>query len=216
MSILITSDLNSASDRLVISSWLSSIFGALICSFILATLFLCPCACYVERGGALGIHQGRATLGAVLWHCMWGGVQEGTVLFAQLWAGFQSLPPLPISKLCPSGADSWVGGFVYVLGPCGCLQQNLPETGSFSCCHNSYRFLQSEVLRLCFPVLEPWVAQFISLPSCSSGLSTLKCGTAQSSSRCLAASPLCPTAHLRTSDWYRWMFLFLKILCIHF
>ena len=33
VSILITSVLNSASDRLAISSWLSSIFGALICSF---------------------------------------------------------------------------------------------------------------------------------------------------------------------------------------
>ena len=39
-----------------------------------------------------------------------GGVREGTELLAQLWAGFQSLPPLPTSKLGPSGADSVVGG----------------------------------------------------------------------------------------------------------
>ena len=38
---------------------------------------------------------------------------------AQVWAGFQSLPPPPTSKLGPSGADSSVGGFVYLLGPCG-------------------------------------------------------------------------------------------------
>ena len=51
-----------------------------------------------------------------------GGAQEGTVpLLAQLSAGVQSLPPLPTSKLGPSGADSQVGGFVYVLGPCGSL-----------------------------------------------------------------------------------------------
>ena len=44
------------------------------------------------------------------------------MLLAQLSAGFQSLPLLPTNKLGPSGADSWVGGFVYVLGPCGSLQ----------------------------------------------------------------------------------------------
>ena len=43
----------------------------------------------------------------------------------QLSTGFQSLPPLLISKLGPSGADSQVGGFVYVLGPRGSLQQTL-------------------------------------------------------------------------------------------
>ena len=36
---------------------------------------------------------------------------------ALLLAGFQLLPLLPTSKLGPSGADSWVGGFVYILGP---------------------------------------------------------------------------------------------------
>ena len=44
---------------------------------------------------------------------------------AQLSAGFQSPLPLPTSILGPSGADSWVGGFVYVLGPCGSVQQTL-------------------------------------------------------------------------------------------
>ena len=51
-----------------------------------------------------------------------GGVQEGTMLLAQLSAGFQSLPLLLTSKLGPSGVDSRVGGFVYILGPCGSLQ----------------------------------------------------------------------------------------------
>ena len=54
-----------------------------------------------------------------------GGGQEWTMLFAWLSAGFQLLPPLPTSKLGPSGVDSQVGGFVYVLGPCGSLQQTL-------------------------------------------------------------------------------------------
>ena len=43
------------------------------------------------------------------------------------------------------------------------------EAGSFSCCHlNPYRCFQSEVLRLYFPALEPWVVRSILLPSCSS------------------------------------------------
>ena len=47
------------------------------------------------------------------------------MLLARLLASFQSLPPLPTSKLCHSSADSWVGGFVYILGPCGSLQHTL-------------------------------------------------------------------------------------------
>ena len=50
------------------------------------------------------------------------GVREGTVLLALPSAGFQAFPLLPTSKVGPSGADSLVGGFVYVLGPCGSLQ----------------------------------------------------------------------------------------------
>ena len=42
------------------------------------------------------------------------------------------------------------------------------EAGSFSHYCYPHRFLQSEVLRLYFPVLEPWVAQSVLLPSCSS------------------------------------------------
>ena len=61
-----------------------------------------------------------------------------------------------------------MGGLVYVLGPCGSLQQLSCEAGSFSCHHNLHRFLQPEVLRLYFPSLKSWVVQCVSLPSCSS------------------------------------------------
>ena len=54
-----------------------------------------------------------------------GGFREGTMLLTQLSAGFQSLPLLPTSKLGPSGPDSWVGGFVYILAPCGSLQRTV-------------------------------------------------------------------------------------------
>ena len=70
--------LNCACDRLPISSSLSYIFsGALICSFIWAIYFF-GVVCLVRiRGGALGVHQGRATLVAVLWCCMWGRGPRG-------------------------------------------------------------------------------------------------------------------------------------------
>ena len=46
------------------------------------------------------------------------------------------------------------------------------EAWSFShCCLNPYRCFQSEFLRLYFPELEPWVAQPVSLLSCSSQFS---------------------------------------------
>ena len=54
---------------------------------------------------------------------------------AQLLAGFQSLPLLPTSKLGPSGADSQVGRFVYVLGPVGLSNELSYDAGNFSHCH---------------------------------------------------------------------------------
>ena len=72
VSILVTSVWNSALDGLPLSSLLSYIFsGALICSFIWAIFFLSWHACYIVRGGALGIRQGRATHVTALWCCMW-------------------------------------------------------------------------------------------------------------------------------------------------
>ena len=44
---------------------------------------------------------------------------------ARLLTSFQLLSPLPTNKLGPSGADSQVGGFVYILGPCESLQETL-------------------------------------------------------------------------------------------
>ena len=52
------------------------------------------------------------------------------MLTSQLWAGFQSFPPLPISKMCPSGSDSQVGGFVYIPRTCG-LSHKLPRDWDF-------------------------------------------------------------------------------------
>ena len=82
-------------------------------------------ACYMVRGRALGVHQGGQPTALYCDSVCGGGVQEGPVTLALLSAGFQSLSPLPTIKLGSSGADSWVGGFVYILGPCGSLQRTL-------------------------------------------------------------------------------------------
>ena len=73
---------------------------------------------------------------------------------AQLSTSCQSLCLLPTSKLGPSGAYSRVNSPVRL----GVSPAAIPP----------HKFFQSQVLRLYFPALEPWVAQSISLPSCSS------------------------------------------------
>ena len=42
------------------------------------------------------------------------------------------------------------------------------ESRSLSCCLSPHRFFQSEVLRLYFPALEPWVVRSVLLPCSSS------------------------------------------------
>ena len=91
-----------------------------------------------------------------------GGVRDGTMPLVQLSAGFQSQPPLPTSKLGPSGADSQVGGLVYFLGLCGLSNEPSCQARSFSCHCNPHRFFQSEVMRLYFTALEPWVVQCLT------------------------------------------------------
>ena len=69
----------------------------------------------------------------------------------------------------------------------------------YHCC-NPQRFFQSEVLRLYLPALEHWVAQSVSLLSCSfqfihmqmwdCPLHQLQCHLPQSTSHCFAVSPL--------------------------
>ena len=139
---------------------------------------------------------------------------------ALLSASFQSLPPLPTIKLGPSGADSWVGGLVHTLGPCGSLQHTLLRGWEFlPLPPQPPRVFSIRGLRLYFPELEPWVAWSALLPRHSSrfiyvgmwgcrvcqppppcgvcqvqpGLphSTI-CHLAGSTSPHLAASPLCP------------------------
>ena len=67
-----------------------------------------------------------------------GGVQEGTMPLVQLSASFWSLLLLPTSKMGPSGANSQVSGFGYVLGPLQVFSVRgfealFPCTGTLGC-----------------------------------------------------------------------------------
>ena len=65
------------------------------------------------------------------------------MLLAWVSAGFQSLPLLLTIKLGPSGVDSRVSGFVYILRYCGLSSELSCEAGSFSFHCNPHRFLAS-------------------------------------------------------------------------
>ena len=81
-----------------------------------------------------------------------GRVPEGTMALALLSASFQSLHPLPTSKVVPSGSDFCVGVFVYVLGPCG----SPVRLGVSPAAASTPKGFSISGLRLYFPMLEPW------------------------------------------------------------
>ena len=83
-------------------------------------------------------------------------------------AGSQSLPLLPTSKLGPSGVDSQVGGFVYILGRHEPLQWTLLWGWEFLPLLQPSKVFTVKGFEALFPALEPWVAWSVSLPSCSS------------------------------------------------
>ena len=148
VSILITRVLNFESDRLAISLSLSSIFGALIYSFIWAFFFFfffCLTHPLHYEGHNLTYSSGRDNSN----RCMWGRGQRRNN--ATCWAitGLSVISPAT-SKLGPSGANSQVGGFVYILGPHGHLQWTLLWGREFPHHHNPHRFLQPEVFEASF------------------------------------------------------------------
>ena len=70
---------------------------------------------------------------------------------ALLSAGFQSLPLLPTSKVGPFGADSQVGGLVYILGPCGSRQRTLLCSWEFLLLPQPLRVFFIQRLEALFP-----------------------------------------------------------------
>ena len=187
-SILITSVLNWASDRLAISLSLGSTFsGALICSFIWA-FFWSLHACYTVRGGALGVHQV-----AELWCCMWERGSRGNNATCSGLRQFSVTSPATHNQIGPFWCwfPRWVSLHTFK-DPAGLSSELSCEAGSFShCCLNPNRCFQLEALRLYFPVLEPWVVQSVSLPSCSSRFTCMQMWAhpGPPSPPCLESSP---------------------------
>ena len=133
-----------------------------------------------------------------------GGVQEGTMPLAPLSAGFQSLPPLPTIKLDPSGANSWVGGFVcsrtLLVSPTnspvrlGVSPATTPTpTSVFN--HRSEALFPCAGTLGCEVCLAPQLFLLVYL-HLNVGPSTLP-----ATSHCLASSLFHPAACLRPSYW---------------
>ena len=89
-----------------------------------------------------------------------------------------------------------MGGFVYILGPCGSLQWTLLWVWEFLPLPQTHRFFQSEVWGFISPCWNPGLRSLSQSPVVPPSLSPHKCGTIHSNSCCLAQSS---TGHLTMS-----------------
>ena len=152
-----------------------------------------------------------------------GGVRKGTMPLAWLSTGFQSCPLLPRSKLGPSGADSWVGRFVYVLGPCGFHQWTLlwgwefllpPQPSPIFTARGFEAFFFRAGTLGCVVYLAPHL--FLQIyPHENVGLPSPPAATlpAQSSSYLLAMRPVCPGCPFHPFYQSEWMFALYFLGC---
>ena len=92
--------------------------------------------------------------------------REQSPLLGSLLA-FSHFPHNPQANWAPLVLIPRCVGLCTFQDPVGLSNELSCEAGSFSCCLKPHRFFQSEVLRLYFPALEPWVAWSVSFPSCS-------------------------------------------------
>ena len=129
-----------------------------------------------------------------------GGVQEGTVSLRSL-PVFRHFPRYPEANWALLVADSHVGGFVSVLGPCGSLQWTLLWGLVFLLPPQLPQDFTIRGFEALFPHAGTLGWAVCLTPQlfllCSS--SAQKCGNAQSASCCLATSPLhpgCPSPSL--------------------
>ena len=130
------------------------------------------------------------------------GSEKDQCCFVRLSADFQSLFSLPSNKLDPSGAESWVSGFAYILGPCGSLQWTLLWSWEFFLPSQSPKVFSVRGFEALFP--KPGKRGLSHFPVVPPGLSARKCGTTQSASHylillvfqplpfCMSSLPLLP------------------------
>ena len=126
-----------------------------------------------------------------------GGVTGGKMPLVPLLPCFHSLSLLPTSSLCPfrccSGADSQVGGLVYILWSCGPLQQIhlwnweflLPQQSAESFTARGFEVFIS-------PCCNSGLCDLSHSPVTPPSLSAYKCETSRSTSSHLATCPLHP------------------------
>ena len=186
--------------------------------FHLDNFFLSWHTCYAVRDGASGNHQGRATHVTALWHCMWGRSQRGN---NDACSGLSQL------SVTSSTTHKQIGRFwCWLLGGWVCVHSrtllvspmNFPMRLGVSPTAWTPTGVFNQRFEGLFPLLEPWVARSAWFPSCSSWfictwmwdhlLHQPQPPLLWSTSRCLAAGPLQPAAHLRPSHQSGWCFLF--------
>ena len=99
---------------------------------------------------------------------MWGKDPRGNCAACSAFCLFSVTSPATHKQIRPFWCWFLGGGFVYVLGPCGSLQQTLLWGWEFLPLLPQPPWVFSiRGLRLYFPVLEPWVVQSVLLPSWS-------------------------------------------------
>ena len=169
-------------------------------------IYFSQCTCYVVRGRTLGIHQGeRPTSLRVVQY-----VGEGTMPLASLFGShptFFHFPHFPLADCAFSGAASWVGGFVYVLGPCGSLQQTPVRLGVSTSTATPTGFYSQKFWGFIFPCWNPGLHGLSRSTVIPPALFACKCGATQSANCHLAGSPLSPGFHLCPFHQSEWMFL---------
>ena len=172
---------------------------------------------------------------------MWERGQRRNSAACSALACFQSLPTLPTSKSGPSGDDSWVGGFVYILGFLWVSPTNSPVKLGFSpATATPTGFYFQSFWGCSFPCWNPGLRGFSCSPVVLPSLSPCECGTARSASlhlpvlSCHLATPPLPTLPVSTPPtslnecfffnslvvglpyslifWYFWLFFVFKLL----
>ena len=142
------------------------------------------------------------------------------MVLALLSAGFQSLPPLPTSKVGPSGADSRVGGLVHALGSCGSPMNSPVRLGVSPAAASTPTGVCSQRLEALFPgagalgcgsVTQSTSCCLASQLQLCPPRSTI-CLLLGSTSHCLATSPLCLAARLRSSYRLGEFFFFISLV----
>ena len=123
-----------------------------------------------------------------------GGAERGTMLLTQLSASFQSLPILTTSKLVPSGADSQVSWFVFILGPSGYIQWTLLWGCKFLLLPQPSQVFSVRGFEALFPLTG--VAQSVSLLSCFSRFFRTQMWDRQLSPCCMSSLWGCPSLPL--------------------